>query len=76
MSYYEFVVRGYVDKSWEKTLTGMTITHLVDGDTKLYGRHIDQASVYGAISRLRDLNLELISVKLSDEDKIENPTGQ
>ena len=75
MSNYEFVVRGYLDKRWEDSFAGMRITHLLDGDTKLQGELIDQASVYGAISRLRDLNLELISVQLSDGEKKDGATG-
>ena len=63
MSNYEFIVRGHIDKRWEKTFTGMRISYLPNGDTKLQGDLIDQSNVYGILSRLRDLNLELISVQ-------------
>jgi hypothetical protein len=40
----------------------MTLTTEVDGTTTLEGSLVDQAALYGLISRMRDLGLTLLEV--------------
>lgn len=54
-------VRGHLDQSWKEWFDGMEIFH--EGDfTILTGFEKDDAFVHGILNKIRDLNLELISV--------------
>ncbi|NTU78583.1 MAG: hypothetical protein HGA45_04130 [Chloroflexales bacterium] len=50
------------DPQWSDWLDGLTITHEPDGTSRLHGVVRDQAALYGLITRLRDLGLDLIAV--------------
>lgn len=60
--HYLFWVRGHLDPTWSDWLDGLVITHESDGTSRLRGVVRDQAALYGLITRLRDLGLELITV--------------
>ena len=66
---YEIVVRAHLHHFWEHWFGDFQIEHLPNGDTKLWGELPDQAAVYGIISMLRDLNLQLISVQKVPETR-------
>jgi len=70
LSYFEIVVQGHIDDQWRAYLAGLAVEHLETGNTRLHGELADQASIYGTISKLRDMNLKLISLQ-----RIEKPTG-
>lgn len=59
--HYQIRVRGHIDLSWSAWFDGLTIAHDRDGCTTLTG-HIDQAALHGALARIRDLGLTLVSV--------------
>ena len=59
---YEIKIRGHLDTKWAEWLYGMSITHKVDGSTTLYGPLPDQIVLHSVLDRIRDMNLELISV--------------
>ena len=61
--FYEIRVRGELDPRWSVWFDGLTITHEENGDTTLAGPVVDQAALYGLISRVRDLGLTLIAVE-------------
>ena len=63
MKRVEIRVKGQLDKEWSEWLEGMTITHEQQGETTLSGVVADQSALYGLLSKLRDLGLELITVK-------------
>lgn len=69
MSNYEIVIKGYLDHHWQDYLGGLQIKHLSSGETKIFGSLSDQAAVYSAISKLRDMNLQLISINKMDDAK-------
>jgi hypothetical protein len=57
-------VKGNLDASWTEWFEGMEITN--EGDfTILSGEKKDDAFVHGILNKIRDLNLELISVNTS-----------
>jgi len=60
---YEIVIQGHLDRRWAGWFEGMALTHREDGTTRLYGPIVDPSALYGLLSRMRDLNLELISVQ-------------
>ncbi len=58
-------VGGHLDKKWKDWFDGMEITY--EGDnTILSGSIKDEASIHGMLNLIRDLNLKLISVNLSE----------
>lgn len=60
---YEIRIQGYLDARRARHFEGMTITQQPDGVTALVGPVVDQAALYGLLSRLRDLGVPLISVQ-------------
>ena len=65
MAKYEIQIRGHLDQRWEIIFPGFTIRHQFSHDelplTLMIGEVSDQAALYGVISRLRNLGVELIS---------------
>lgn len=60
--HYQIRVRGHIDHSWSAWFDGLTIAHDSDGCTTLTGHVVDQAALHGALARIRDLGLTLVSV--------------
>jgi hypothetical protein len=58
---YQIKIQGRLDESWTGWLNGMTITS-GDDITTLTGAVADQSALRGILTRLWDLNLDLISV--------------
>jgi hypothetical protein len=58
----EMRVKGCINKQWSEWFGGLAISHSDLGETVLTGVVADQAALYGIISRLRDLGLQLTSV--------------
>ncbi len=52
-----------MDKKWTDWFDGLQITHEKDGTSILYGPLPDQAALHSILRKIRDLNLQLISVK-------------
>jgi hypothetical protein len=66
---YEIIIRGHLDPRRAHWFEGMTLIPLPSGETKLTGEVRDQAALYGMLSRIRDLGLELISVRRCAADE-------
>jgi hypothetical protein len=58
----EIRVAGRLDPVWSDWFLGLTLTPLADDRTALHGVLPDQAALHGALERIRDLNIPLISV--------------
>jgi len=68
-AHYCIRIDGHLDPAWSVWFDGMTITQAEDGTTTLAGVLIDQAALYGLLSRLRDLGATLLAVeRLAAED--------
>jgi hypothetical protein len=63
MQKVEIRTKGYIDEQWEGWFGDLTIQHTQSGETVLTGLLPDQAALYGMIARLRDLGIQLNSVK-------------
>ena len=59
---YEIKLQGHLDTKWSEWFYGMTITHESDGATTLYGSLPDQTVLHSVLDRIRDMNLQLMSV--------------
>ena len=67
---YEIRIQGYLDAHRREQFESMGIAQGPEGVTCLTGPLVDQAALYGLLSRIRDLGMPLISVTLlNDSDK-------
>jgi hypothetical protein len=75
---YEIRVKGKLDVRWSRWLADLTIVPQPGGESLLSGPVADQAALYGLMSRMRDLGLELISVNRieSDQEKPQSESGK
>ena len=62
MQHIEIHFKGRINQQWSDWFGGLTICHTGGDEMVLTGRVVDQAALYGIISHLRDLGLQLISV--------------
>jgi hypothetical protein len=60
---YQIKIKGHLEESWAEWFEEMTFTHEKDGTTTLYGPLPDQTALHSILRKIRDLNLQLISVK-------------
>ncbi len=66
MQQIEIRVKGRIDERWSEWLDGLTIRHTAQGETVLAGAILDQAALYGLMSKLRDLGLALALVRCTE----------
>ena len=62
----EIIIKGRIDSHWSEWLGGLEIAHIKQDRTQLSGSIIDQAALYGILIKLRDLDLNLVSVELTE----------
>jgi hypothetical protein len=75
MEYYEIIVDSYLDNKRARDFPGLTLRHLDSGNTLLYGELSDRAALYSVLSKIRDMNLTLVSVRKNDERTGEKPVN-
>ncbi len=63
----EIKIKEKLDPKWEDYFEGMTIRYL-DDITILQVKLKDQAQLHGILNLIRDLNLNLISVNISESN--------
>lgn len=61
--YYEIRVAAVLDDDWSEWLDGLVATEDPAGQTVLTGPLADQAALHGALARIRDLGVPLLSVR-------------
>jgi hypothetical protein len=64
----EIHIKGQLSDRWSVWFDGLTVSYPDGDDTLLSGLIADSAALYGILSRLRDLGLQLISIN-SEESK-------
>jgi hypothetical protein len=62
MQQIEIRVKGQIDRDWSDWMSGLAIAHTAQGESILTGSVRDQAALYGLLSRIADLDLQLMSV--------------
>lgn len=60
--WYEIRVEGQLPSDWSNWFEGLDIRCDSSGESILSGPLVDQAALHGIMSKIRDLNLKLISV--------------
>jgi hypothetical protein len=65
---YEILVQGQLDSLWGQWFEGMTLSSVENGEsgatcTLIAGQVADQPALHGLLIKIRDLNLNLISVR-------------
>lgn len=65
---YRLRIAEHLDAHWSESLGQMTIGYPAVGGTVLEGELVDQAALYGLISRLRDLGLTLLALQRVSDD--------
>lgn len=68
----EIHVKGQIPAVWSDWFDDLEI-QLEGENSILKGAVPDHAAVHGIIERIRDLNLDLISVNLKDDSQNQNP---
>lgn len=66
---YEIRVKDHLEKHWSTYFTGWSIQNLENGEVLLKATNIDQAGLHGVLNKIRDLNLTLLSVKQTPEQR-------
>jgi hypothetical protein len=61
MTAYRIRLKEKLDQRWSAWL-GLLVIHEANGETVLTGDIVDQAALHGLLSKVRDLQLTLISV--------------
>jgi len=63
---YEIKLEGHLNDSWVDWFYDLTITQESDGTTTIFGPLPDQTVLHSILERIRDMNLQLISVSKID----------
>ena len=66
MQQIEIHLKGRISQQWSGWFDNLVIKYLNCNETVLTGIVADQTALYGIISHLRDLGLELISVSSTE----------
>ena len=66
MKLVEIRVEGHLDIDWSDWFGGLQVTHVSDNESLISGPIEDRSELYGLLSKLRNLGLELVSVNVGD----------
>jgi hypothetical protein len=66
--HYEIRVNGVLDSGWSVWFDGLQVSSDDRGQTVIAGPVVDQAALHGLLAKVRDLGLELLSVRCTDPD--------
>jgi hypothetical protein len=70
MTIYEIRVKAHLDSHWSAWFGGLTLTNEANGETVLRGEVVDQAALHGLLSKVRDLQVTLLSVRSVQVDSL------
>ena len=67
---YELIVREPLGDEWAEWLAPLALYPTASGGTRLVGPLPDQSALHGLLNQLRDLNLNILSVRLLVDQEI------
>jgi hypothetical protein len=67
---YEIAIEGLLDARWSEWFEGWTVAPQEIGITILTSPPIDQASLHGLLTKIRDLNCTLLSVQCINPNSV------
>jgi hypothetical protein len=70
---YEIKIKGHLNHRWDEWFYDLAINHECDGTTTLYGPLPDQTVLHSILERIRDMNLQLISVNKVEAHSKDEP---
>lgn len=59
---YEIKIQDHLETYWYEWFDGWEICNLENGEVLLRSAGVDQSALHGALNKIRDLNLTLLSV--------------
>ena len=62
----EILIKGQIDRHWSEWLGGLQISHIEQDKSQLSGSIADQATLYGILTKLRDLDMELVALNIKE----------
>jgi hypothetical protein len=62
-------VRGLIPDEWNDWFAGIELQRTSAGDTVLTGNVTDQAALFGLLTAIRDLGLQVIEVTVTPETR-------
>ncbi len=62
----EIVLKESLEDCWADWFAGLQRTALENGQTRLAGEVADHAALHGLLERVRDLNLNLVSLQVKE----------
>lgn len=65
---YKIRVKGHLQDRWKDWLECLTLTREDEGTTSLYCNLPDQTALHSVLQKIRDLNLQLISFEMIEEE--------
>ena len=65
-------MKGHLGPRWSEWFDGLQVTNEPNGEARLSGYIADQAALHSVLAKVRDLNLQLISVTSVDSDQLES----
>lgn len=71
--FYQIRVRNPISAEWTSWFNDLTISPAGNDEALISGVLVDQAALHGVLAKIRDLNLELISIQRLEDD---NPQVQ
>ena len=66
MQQVEIRFKGRIDEQWSDWFDGLAIIPGEPNETILTGPVVDQTALYGLLTKIRDLGLELVSVQVTE----------
>jgi hypothetical protein len=63
---YQICIGHLLDETWNEWFDGLTLTQKEDGTTMLTGILDDPAALHTVLNKVRNLNLDLVSVSYTE----------
>lgn len=66
---YTIIIASLLDETWNEWFDGLTITQKENGTTFLTGILVDSAALHTVLNKIRNLNMDLVSVSYKEVPK-------